>query len=179
MYSQEDMAVINGKLRRNALALGPVLAALLAAYIYALSARVQWLALVAGPLLFVAACYGVVAYLWPNLRYKRFLEDMAGGLSREVRGTIVEISETAELQDGAMVLPVKIRLDPDAARESAPGSAAARRLQLESHEDTEDERIVYLNASKREGFPKAGTAVRLECFGRHVTNVALEAQPAE
>ena len=66
--------------------LGPILALLLAAYIYGLAARIQWVAMVAGPLLFVAACYGVLAYLWPNSRYRSFLRDMETGLSRDVRG---------------------------------------------------------------------------------------------
>lgn len=172
MYSEQDFNEINGKIRKNWLALGPVLAALLAAYVYGFVARIKWLAMTAGPLLFVAACFGVLAWLWPNGRYKRFLEDMESGLSREVRGTIVEIGETAELQDGARVLPVRVKLEPDEARASLEASVASRRLSLESREDTEDERIVYLNASKREGFPEEGSAVRLDCFGRHIKSVA-------
>ena len=172
MYSERDMAEIKGKIRKNWLVLGPVLALLLGAYVYALTARVKGLAMGAGVLLFVAGCYGLLAYLWPNMRYKRFLEDMQSGLSREVRGTIVEVSGTAELQDGAMVLPVRVKLAPDEAKESVTSSTVARRLNLESQEDTEDERIVYLNASKRENFPAAGAAVSLNCFGRHIKSVA-------
>ena len=173
MYTERDMAVINGKIRKNWLALGPVLAALLAAYIYALSARVKWLALAAGPLLFVAACFGFLAYLWPNLRYRGFLRDMETGLSRDVRGTILEIAETAEPQDGAMVLPVRVKLDAGQAEAAPAQSAQARRLDLESDEDTRDERVVYLNASKRDLFPGPGTKVVLHCFGRHVKGVEL------
>ncbi len=145
MYSEQDMIEINRRIRKNWLVLVPVLAALLAAYVYGLSAGVQWLVMIAGPLVFVAACFGFLAYLWPNMRYRRFLRDMGEGLSREMRGRIVEISEKAELQDGAMVLPVRIFLD-----------------------DARDERIVYLNASKRAGFPGPGADVALTCFGRHI-----------
>ena len=172
MYSERDMAQINGKIRKSCLALGPVLAALAAAYVYALSARVKWLAMVAGPLLFVAACFGFLFFLWPNLRYRGFLRDMQQGLSRDVKGTIVSISGDEEMQDGAMVLPVRVRLDPDAdAAEAKQTSALAERLRLETDDDTRDERIVYLNASKRVGFPGPGARVTLHCFGRHVRSV--------
>ena len=173
MYSERDMAEINGRLRKNWLVLGPVLAALLAAYVYALSARVKWLAMAAGPLLFVALCFGFLFALWPNLRYRGFLKDMREGLSREVKGTVVSISDDAQLQDGAMVLTVRVALDEDDARDAQARqtSALAERLRLETDGDARDERIVYLNASKREGFPGPGSRVALQCFGRHVKSV--------
>ena len=170
MYSEKDMAEINGRIRRNWLALGPVLALLLAAYIYGLAARVKWVAMAAGPLLFVAACYGVLAYLWPNTRYRRFLRDMQAGLSRDVSGTILSVGETREMQDGAWVLPVRVALDADEAAE-AHLSSLAERLEAEDGEDTRNERIVYLNTSKREGFPGPGAHVALRCFGRHIKSV--------
>ena len=174
MYTEQDLNVINARIRKNWLVLGPILAALLAGYIYALSAGIEWLAMVLGALLFVAVCYGLLAYLIPNMRYRGFLLDMEAGLSRDVRGTIVEISGTAELQDGAMVLPVRVKLDPDQLESSMPvGTVESKRLGLESNEDTEDERIVYLNASKREGFPPPGAEVLLNCYGRHIRSVSL------
>ena len=172
MYTEQDLNVINARIRKNWLVLGPILAALLAGYIYALSAGIEWLAMVLGALLFVAACYGLLAYLIPNIRYRGFLLDMEAGLSRDVRGTIVEISGTAELQDGAMVLPVRVKLDPDQLESSMPvGTVESKRLGLESNEDTEDERIVYLNTSKRAMLPGPGTEVVLHCYGRHIKSV--------
>ena len=172
MYTEQDLNVINARIRKNWLVLGPILAALLAGYIYALSAGIEWLAMVLGALLFVAACYGLLAYLIPNMRYRGFLLDMEAGLSRDVLGTIVEISGTAELQDGAMVLPVRVKLDPDQLESAMPvGTVESKRLGLESNEDTEDERIVYLNTSKRAMLPGPGTEVVLHCYGRHIKSV--------
>jgi len=170
MYSEQDMNEINARIRRHWLALAPVLLVIAAGYVWALAARQKALAMALGPLLFVAACYGVLARLLPCLRYRRFLKDVASGLSRDMRGTIVAVSDAPELQDGAMVLPVRLRLAADEAGggEKKRGSALSERLQLESDEDTRQERIVYLNASKREGFPAPGTAVALHCFGRHI-----------
>ena len=168
MYSEKDLSESNGKIRKNWLVLTPVLAALLAAYVYGLAARVKWVSMVAGPLLFVAACFGFLAYLWPNMRYRGFLRDMEMGLSRDVKGTILSISEAAELQDGAMVLPVRVKLD---APEETHTSSLAERLEAEGAEGNRDERIVYLNATKRALFPGVGSDVVLHCFGRHIKAV--------
>jgi hypothetical protein len=85
----------------------------------------------------------------------------------------VEVSEKEEAQDGARVLPVRIRLDEASLKaQGAPGaSVASRRMGLESAQDTEDERIVYLNVSKRGLMPPEGTRVLLHCFGRHIKAV--------
>ena len=148
MYSEKDFTDIQSRIRKVLIVLLPLLAVILAAYVYALANRVAWLAYAAGVLLFIAGCYGIVDWLWPNVRYKGFLQDMQSGLSREMRGTVVEIAGQAELQDGAQVLPVRILLA-----------------------DEDDERIVYLNASKAADFPGPGTPVALKCYGRHIKEV--------
>ena len=173
MYSQRDMLEMDARIRRGWVILLPVEAAIAAALVFALVRRVHWLALAAGALLVVVAMAGIIGYLWPNLRYRRFLRDMASGLSRDVRGVIVAVSDEAELQDGAMVLPVRVQVES----ENAPTgtSALSERIQrLESDEDTREERIVYVNASKREWLPPVGTAVTLHCFGRHIKAVEAE-----
>ena len=173
MYTEQDMTVINGIIRKNWLVLTPILIALLAAYVYALHAGIQWLAMAAGALLFVAACYAILAYLVPNTRYRSFLESLENGLTRDVRGTIVAVSDETEYQDGARVVPVRVRVEPDESGgpEVRHTSALAERLRLDEGEDTEAERIVYLNVSKREGFPGPGARVTLTCCGRHIKSV--------
>ena len=86
MYSQRDMLEMDARIRRGWVILLPVEAAIAAALVFALVKRVHWLALAAGALLVVVAMAGIIGYLWPNLRYRRFLRDMASGLSRDVRG---------------------------------------------------------------------------------------------
>jgi len=182
MYSQRDMDEIKGKILKNWLVLCPILAAILAVYVWALVSARKWLAMTAGPLLFVAACYGILAYLWPNMRYRSFLYAMQDGLTRTVQGTVIEVSDAAELQDGATVLPVRVKLDAaeaDAA-EARHTSALAERLRLEQPEaGGEDERLLYLNASKRQGFPGPGTAVKLTCSGRHIKSVECGVRSVE
>ena len=150
MYSRQDYMEINRKIRKKEVILGAALIAFLAGYILALILRIKWLAMLCGPLLFVAACFGVTFALWPDLRYRNFLRDLDSRLTQEISGTVLSVSKEAELQDGAMVFPVHIRLDKD-----------------------QDDHIVYLNASKADGFPPVGTKVILQCGGRHIRDIQI------
>ena len=145
MYSASDYMEITRRIRRKELILGSVLIPLLAILIAALIRRIKWLAMISAVMLFVAACFGFSALLIPDLRYRSFLKDIDSRLRQEICGTLLSVSKQAELQDGAMVFPVHIRL-----------------------KENEDDRIVYLNASKAEGFPPLGADVKLECSGRHI-----------
>ena len=148
MYGEGDITSIDRSIRGTWLWFAPTLVVLAGLFILSLIVRVQWLAYASAAGLAVAACFGFGYCLRPKTRYRRFLMDMAEGLSREMSGQIVEISDTVEVQDGARVLPVRIWLDRE-----------------------DDERIVYLNASKRDLFPGEGEWVRLKLYGRHVAAV--------
>ena len=149
MYTQQDRDWIGKRLRKYIVIALVVLAALIAGDVVGMAKRWEVWVMVDGVLIFAAACFMWIMYIWPCLRYRRFLIDMQSGLAREVRGKILEISEKEEDQDGVRVYPVHILLQEDL-----------------------DERIVYLNVSKESMFPKAGESVRLVCFGRHIKEVA-------
>ena len=148
MYSEQDMREIDAHIRRNLLIGVPVLSVLVVCLIVALKVRLQWLAYASAVLLAVAIIFGTSFYLMPNLNYRRFLLDLQSGLTRELTGTILEIADKTQTQDGARVLPVRLLLA-----------------------DGTDERIVYLNASKADQFPNMGEAIRLKLCGRHVRSV--------
>ena len=148
MYTEQDMAVIRRRIRKYAVITIVLVAVLLAGYVIGMQRRMELWVMVDAALIFSVLTYMFGLYLYPCMRYKIFLRDMKEGLAREVEGTIVEISEKEENQDGVRVLPVRICLKAD-----------------------QDERIIYLNASKTEHFPKAGTEVRLNCYGRHIKEV--------
>ena len=145
MYSEKDMAIINGKLKKNAIVLSIVTAILLAGFVCALIFALEWLAMILGPAIFVAIAYGFTAYIIPNSKYRRFLKDVQEGLSREIRGCVVEIAEKEDEQDGVRVLPVRIHLA-----------------------DEDDERFVYLNVSKKDMFANVGDSICMKCYGRHI-----------
>ena len=145
MYSDSDYNEIDRRIRRNWAVWLLMMAALIAAYIVCLKRRVEWLSYVVAVALAVAGWFGFAFYQLPCLRYRGFLRDLRDGLSREMTGKVVSVSDRAKTQDGARVLPVRLLL-----------------------EDEDDERIVYLNASKRELFPPAGARVKLKLCGRHI-----------
>lgn len=148
MYSEKDTLEINRRIRRYRLLLLPVLAVLAALCVVGYVRRVKWLALGGLALLAAAGCFGFIFFLLPCLRYQAFLRDMREGLSREMVGSVVSVSDQAEPQDGAMVYPVHLLLTEE-----------------------QDERIVYLNASKRDGMPPVGTEARFRLYGRHIREI--------
>lgn len=165
MYTEQDSIDSGRAAKRSWIGTGIAAGLVLAAYIYAMAARVQWLAYAAGALLFVAVAYGAIAHIAPNVRYQRFLRDMQLGGSHDMVGTLVTVTQEEELQDGVRVYPVHLLLDEDQVAHDTT-SNAARRLE-EAPE--KDERILYLNVSKAANFPPAGARVKLRCFGRHIT----------
>lgn len=148
MYSERDTIEINRRIRKYRGILLPELIALAALSALGYARRVQWLAMGALALTAAAACFGLIFYLIPCLRYRGFLADMREGLSREMVGSVVAVSEDPEPHDGALVLPVRILLTEE-----------------------QDERIVYLNASKREMMPPSGTEARFRLYGRHIREI--------
>ena len=150
MYTQQDKIQIGKQLRKYLVIAGVLLAALIAGDAVGMIQRWEPWVMVDGALIFIAGCFMWLMYIRPCMRYRRFLIDMENGLTREVSGNVVEIAQKEDEQDGVRVYPVRILLESE-----------------------QDERIVYLNVTKAEQFPKEGAKVRLNCFGRHVKEVAL------
>lgn len=148
MYSDADFLEINRRINRYRARLIPVLIALAAFSVLGYVRRIQPLALGGLALTAAATIFGIVFFLWPCLRYRAFLKDMGEGLSREMVGKVVSVADQAELQDGARVLPVHILLTRE-----------------------QDERIIYLNASKRDFMPQVGEEARFILFGRHIREI--------
>lgn len=149
MYTQQDRIQVRERIVKYSIVTGVVMAALIALYVVGLIQRWEAGVMIVGGAMFAVFCFAWLMFIWPCLRYSFFLKDMGEGLTRTVTGSIVEVSSQEDYQDGVRVLPVRIFLTEE-----------------------QDERIVYLNATKAEGFPKAGTAVELNCFGRHIKEVA-------
>ena len=144
MYTQQDKNEISRRIRKYSVITAILAIALIAVEVVGLKMRLEALSMMA-----VFVMWSM--YLWPCIRYSGFLKDMSTGLTRELTGSIVEVSAQEDYQDGVRVLPVRIFLDKE-----------------------QDERIVYLDVSKADQFPASGARVRLNCFGRHIK----EAVPA-
>lgn len=150
MYTNKDKDEITRRIRKYSVITAILAAVLIAVEVVALKQRLEVLAMADAGLLFAVVFFMWGMYLWPCIRYNTFLKDMSTGLTREMTGSIVEVSKQEDYQDGVRVLPVRIFLDKE-----------------------QDERIVYLDVSKAEQFPASGAKVRLNCFGRHIKEVAM------
>ena len=134
MYGEQDYIDIERRIRRNRLVWLPVLACIAALFVLALAKRVQWLAYAAGIGFAVVACFAFAFHQLPCLNYRKFLREMDSGLSREMAGQVVSISDQVDLQDGARVLPVRsggsAGRGAGAARSPAAGRGAGRAHRL-------------------------------------------------
>lgn len=148
MYTEQDQVVIRQRITKYSVITLVILAAQIALMVVGLKQRWAVAVTVDACAMFAVVCFMWLMFLWPCIRYNVFLKDMSEGLGREIEGNIVEVSQQEDLQDGVRVLPVRIFLEAE-----------------------QDERIVYLNASKAADFPKTGEKVRLNCFGRHIKEI--------
>jgi len=148
MYSEADMARAKGSIRTDLCIALPILAAVIAGYVYGLKAAQRWLVFLLGALFFAIICFVWAMYFWPHVRYYCFLRDMKRGLSREIHGRLERISEETETQDGVLVRSVFVFL-----------------------EEEQDERILYINVDKMQALPKIGKPLNVRCYGRHIREV--------
>lgn len=150
MYTQQDRLQVRGRIIKYCIVTGIAVAALIALYVVGLVQRWEACVMTVGAAIFAVICFGWLMFIWPCVRYSFFLKDMEKGLTRVLTGSIVEVGAKEDYQDGVRVLPVRILLAEE-----------------------QDERIVYLNATKAEGFPEVGKQVELHCYGRHIREFAV------
>lgn len=144
LYCEEDLRKAQAEVRRYGLYLGAGLALFLAMYVVAIlkfSEIVMLMILLAG--LVFALPLGMLK-LWPAMRYRNFVRDLLRGLRRESAGLVDFIEEQEQMQDGARVYGLQLRLEGG------------------------DTRIFYLNVSKAANFPEPGAKIKIGSFGRHI-----------
>lgn len=150
MYTEQDRTEIRQRIIRYSVITVLIALLLLAGYVLGMIYRWEIWVMIDSVLIFSTFCFGWTMYVYPCLRYNNFLKDMQSGLGRSMEGKIVEVSQNEDYQDGVRVLPVRILL-----------------------KEEQDERIVYLNVTKKEMFPAEGAEVRLNCYGRHIKEVLV------
>jgi len=144
MYTDADLARAEGRVKRYMLQMLAALAPVWAIYVLALVKRSYGLSVVMALLMIIILLPGIDLKLWPALRYRRFLKEMQAGLRRRTECVILRLDEEIQMQDGAHVRSLHVRL-PDG-----------------------DDRIFYLNAAKAEFLPQPGTNCTLVSYGRHI-----------
>lgn len=147
MYTDADLNAAERLLKARKTKLFIPLAILLAGFAAMVILGKKWAMLAFLLAAFVYAVFYADLYLLPAVRYRRFLLQIGEGLRRETEAEIVEIEDREQMQDGASVRPLHVRL--------TDGS----------------ERLFWINVRKQAQIPAPGTRVRLQSCGRHVTAV--------
>ena len=147
LYTEGDRTRAERLARRWTLILGGAELVLLAAYVAGIALGRRWMMLAALLLGFIAALFLGDLCLLPALRYRKFLRELETGLRRNVLCTVDFLKEEAEMQDGARVREMQVRLSDG------------------------DSRIFYVNVDHADQVPEPGAQIELESYGRHVTGV--------
>ena len=147
LYTEGDRTRAERLARRWTLILGGAELVLLAAYVAGIALGRRWMMLAALLLGFIAALFLGDLCLLPALRYRKFLRELETGLRRSAICTVDFLKEEVELQDGARVREMQVRLGDG------------------------DSRIFYVNADHADQVPEPGAQIELESYGRHVTGV--------
>ena len=79
MYSEQSLHEINGKLKRRFTVLGIVLTVLLAVFVWAMTARVEWAAMTSLSLAGVFAIFFTDLFCLPLVRYRRLIRSALTG----------------------------------------------------------------------------------------------------
>ena len=147
LYTEGDRTRAERLARRWTLILGGAELVLLAAYVAGIALGRRWMMLAALLLGFIAALFLGDLCLLPALRYRKFLRELETGLRRSAICTVDSLKPEAELQDGARVREMQVRLSDG------------------------DSRIFYVNVDHADQVPEPGAQIELESCGRHVTGV--------
>lgn len=147
LYTEGDRTRAKQLARRWTLLLGGAELVLLAAYVAGIALGRRWMMLAALLLGFIAALFLGDLCLLPALRYRKFLRELETELRRSAICTVDFLKEEVELQDGARVREMQVRLSDG------------------------DSRIFYVNVDHADQVPEPGAQIELESYGRHVTGV--------
>ena len=155
LYTESDRTRAELLARRWSLILSGAELVLLAAYVAGITLGRRWTMLAALLLAFLLALFLGDLCLLPALRYRKFLRELESGLRRRLVCTVDCLKAEAEMQDGARVRELQVRLNDG------------------------DSRIFYVNADHADQIPEPGAQIELESYGRHVTGVRRcgEARP--
>lgn len=147
LYTEGDRTRAERLARKWTLILGGAELVLLAAYVAGIALGRRWMMLAALLLAFAVALFLGDLCLLPALRYRKFLRELETGLRRSAICTVDSLKPEAEMQDGARVREMQVRLSDG------------------------DSRIFYVNVDHADQVPEPGAQIELESYGRHVTGV--------
>ncbi len=127
MYTPQHVKDISAQFNRRLAALGVPVLVFLAAIVFSLIKRIQWLTI----LLFIAMCF-MILFFWglclsPLKKYKKFLLSVLFGKNRTTEGFFKQLSHEVSDRDGVLFFPFYINIG--------------------NTQDEEDDRLFYYDAN--------------------------------
>jgi hypothetical protein len=148
VYGKSDWEAIDSQIKRGMTGMIIGLAAAIAAITATLIVRIQWATML------VTVVWGSVSiFLWgmkltPPRAYRKFLNEIHSGLSRETAGKVVSFSEDVSHREGLPFYQLVINIG--------------------DNKDPEDDRLYYWNAQKTKPAFIPGEHVKITSHGNDI-----------
>ena len=113
LYSEKDLQLISGQLKKRYLVLGAVLAAMLAAFIASMIVRTEWLSIALFILAGAAAVFVIELFCVPLHRYKKLILSALTGRTHTEALEYKETEAETSLVDGVRCRGMIFLGDPD------------------------------------------------------------------
>jgi len=113
LYSEADLRSLNGQLRRRFILLGLIVAALLAAAVFAWIRRIEWLCIAALILACFSAIFGLDMFCLPLVRYRRLLTAALRARNHTETFVFSRVEPDASMVDGISCRSVIVLGEPD------------------------------------------------------------------
>ena len=113
LYTNKDLENISSQLKKRYLALGCVLAVILAVFIFSMTIRLEWLSIVSFILFCAAAIFVVEMFCVPLHRYKKLVISALGGRTHTETLEYEKTEEDPSLVDGIPCLGMIFLGEPD------------------------------------------------------------------
>jgi len=163
IYREEDRIFAEKKVRQAKILLAICLAVPLAFFVTALCVRWEKVCIISGGAMFFVGYFVGDMRLRPAWRFRRFLREIATGLSTQ-RTFVLNHAETQPRhEDGVQVLELQVALDDPKAADSKLGA----------------DRILYMRADRMPDWVKEGGAYSCACYGRHILSITEEETAGE
>lgn len=113
LYTNKDLENISSQLKKRYLALGCVLAVILAVFIFSMTIRLEWLSIVSFILFCAAAIFVIEMFCVPLHRYKKLVISALGGRTHTETLEYEKTEEDPSLVDGIPCLGMIFLGEPD------------------------------------------------------------------
>lgn len=113
LYSEKDYAEISSQLKKRYILLGLICAVFLGVFIYAMIARIEWLAMVSLFLVFAAMVFVIDLFCLPLYRYRKLIAAALTGRTHTGTYEFVQFEEGQSMIDGVRCRGLLFLGEPD------------------------------------------------------------------